>query len=192
MEPNKPQLIKNVLVYGAILGIASILFTVILFIFKILPVGITTPVIIFIVTAAIYYIAIHISTKKIRDEQMDGFMTYGQGLLIGLCIALIASVISSLYNYIHTTYIDPGYMARVIAAQKEWMVNFMNKANVSADQIDEAMSKIDEKMLDQNPVWTILKSIIGGTIFGFVISLITSAFLKKNRGVFAESDSSAE
>ena len=106
-------------------------------------------------------------------------MTFGQGVLIGVMVVFIASIISAVYSYIQTTIIDPDYMRNILEAQKEWMYEFMSSKGVAEDQIEKAMAGIDEKMNDLKPVKTIFTTILSGTIFGAIISLITAAILKK-------------
>jgi predicted PurR-regulated permease PerM len=115
-------------------------------------------------------------------------MTYGQGLLIGVLVSFFACIISSFYTYIQNAIIDPDYIGRVMNAQKEWMTTFMQSSGVSETQIEDAISKIDEKAASVNHITNFFTSILSGTVFGLILSLISSAILKKNKDIFAEAD----
>jgi hypothetical protein len=177
-QTSNSNLIKNTITYGTILGVVIVIYSLILLISHIIPVGFLIPGVLFIISTAIYFTGIFIFTKKIRDKSFDGSITYGQGLLIGTLIGLFAAIISSFYGYIQNAIIDPEYMNRVISAQKEWMSEFLN-GKVPAEKIEESLAKIDEKIKHYNVLVASVQAVIWGTVWGFIISLVTSAFLKK-------------
>jgi len=164
--------------YGAILGIIIVIYSLILFILNVMPVGFLFPGIIFIISTAIYFTAIFIFTKKIRNESFGGSITYGQGLLIGVLIGFFAAIITSFYTYLQNAIIDPEYMTRFINAQKTWMAGFLNGKMPEA-KIEEALSQIDEKIKNYNVVTASFQAILWSTVWAFIVSLVTSAFLKK-------------
>lgn len=167
--------------YGLYLGIVMVIFSLILFLLNIKPVGFTAPIILGLVSIAITFLGIFFSTKKIRNEVLGGEMTYGQGFVIGVLVIFFAAILSAVYNYIQTTIIDPDYMRTILEEQKEWMYEFMSSKGVADDQIEKAMESIDEKMVNTNPIKTIFTNIISSTVFGAIISLITAAILKKKK-----------
>lgn len=178
------DMFKSCMTYGAILGIVLVIYSVILFIFNILPVGFLVPSLLFVLNAAIYFTFIFISTKKIKNGLLDGNVTFGQALLIGALIVFCAAIISSIYNYIQNTIIDPDYTSRVLNAQKNWLSSFMS-GKVPEDKIEESLAKIDQSMKDYNPLKSLFISIIGSTIWGVIISLITSAILRTKKSPFS-------
>jgi hypothetical protein len=189
MENNQANLVKHAATYGAILGAIVVIYSFILFVLKIMPVGFFIPVLLFITSLAIYFAGIFLGTKKIRTEILGGVMTYSQGLQIGVLIAFFAAVITAFYSYLQNTLIDPNYIVRVMNAQKDWMSSFMVSKGVPEDQIEKSLALIDENMKDMNHVKNLFTTILSSTIFGFVISLITSAFLKKLPNLFDENHS---
>lgn len=173
-----PLLISS-MTYGLYLGIIMVIYSLLLFFLNVKPIGFTLPILLSLVSLAIAFFGIFLSTKKVRNDVLGGEMTFGQGILIGLVVIFVASVISAIYVYIQSTIIDPDYMKNILEAQKEWMYEFMSSKGVSEEQIEKAIEGIDAKMNEMNPVKTAITSIVSSTIFGLIISLITSAILKK-------------
>ena len=169
--------------YGAILGVIVAIYSFIIFIFKILPTGFLAPSILFIISLAIYFTSILVFTKKIKKDLYDGSITYGQGILIGTLIGFFAAIIASFYTYIQNTIIDPEYMTRVINAQKAWMTNFLN-GKVPDAKIEETLAQIDAKVKGYNPINAAISAILWSTVGTFIVSLVTSAFLKKKSNPF--------
>ncbi len=173
-----PLLISS-MTYGLYLGIVMVIYSLLLFFLNVKPIGFTLPILLSLVSLAIAFFGIFLSTKKVRNEVLGGEITFGQGILIGLVVIFVASVISAIYVYIQSTIIDPDYMKNILEAQKEWMYEFMSSKGVSEEQIEKAIEGIDAKMNEMNPLKTAITSIVSSTIFGLIISLITSAILKK-------------
>jgi hypothetical protein len=67
------------------------------------------------------------------------------------------------------------------------MTEFMSSKGIPDDQIEKAISAIDENLKDYNPAKAALSSIASSTLIGFIISLVTSAILKKQANPFDQS-----
>lgn len=118
-------------------------------------------------------------TKKYRDNSLDGKITFGQAFVYALMIVVFSSVITGLYQYILNRYIDPEYAKRMLTAVQEKTYQFMVNHGVPDDQIDAAMVKFEDQPVPS--AFEALKSaLLSGVILGSVISLITSAIVKKN------------
>jgi len=120
--------------------------------------------------ATLFFIIVGI--KKFKSEN-GGFMSWGQGLKIGMGIVMVSAVITVLYTLLLTNVIDPNLQAEGMAIQEQAWID----QGLSSDQIDSA-KEMTEKF--QSPL------IISGVIFifaafiGFVISAITAAIMKKS------------
>lgn len=184
MDEQTSNLLKSTMTYGLNLGLVSVIFSVILYIFNIMPVGFVMPLLLLVISLAITFFLIIYFTKKIRAELYDGSVTFREALLIGVLIAFFASIITSFYGLIQNLVIDPDYMARYVEAQKIWMYDFMSSRGIPESTIMDSMDKIDERVSDYKPVREFFKSIFMGTLFGFIVSLITAAILRKKTQVF--------
>jgi hypothetical protein len=177
MENPGYTLLKSTMTYGAILGIILAAFDFLLFIFNVLPVGflIQGTTIIFIIAS--YYVGIYFSTKKIRSTVFRGSLTYQQGVLTGTLVATFATVISEFYTYVQNAILDPNYMARFIEAQKAWYMTLNDK--IAQVKIDSMIKELDEGLKNYDALSYFYNYIFLYIFFGFILSLITSAYLKR-------------
>lgn len=111
--------------------------------------------------------------KSYRDNYMHGQITYGQSVGAGVIIYLYYSIISAVFIYIMYTVIDPGLTKKMLAMVEETMTK---TGRVPADQIDNMMAFQKKVMV---PAIQAPLSIIGNMIFGTIIALVISIFLKK-------------
>ena len=110
--------------------------------------------------------------KALRDENQNGFITFGQGFSCGLVISIIGAVISGLYSYLYFLVINP------------WMVTYV-RMKQEQEMLDRGLSESEvEKMAGTMEMWTTpgmmaAFAVIGMIVLGLVISLIAAAILKK-------------
>jgi hypothetical protein len=102
----------------------------------------------------------------------NGFMSYGQGLGIGTIVAGVSGILSSLFSYIYVKFINPDYMANVLEEQRI----ALEDQGFDDEQIDQALAIFEAF---RTPEVSLLTGIIFMIIFGFILSLIVSAFTKK-------------
>ena len=111
-----------------------------------------------IVAIAIYVIAL----LDKRKNYYGGKMTWLQGFLTGLWIAVVVAVLSPLTQYITSTIITPEYFPNVIEASVE-----LGKMT---------QEKAEKYFTLQN---YIIQSVAGALIMGAVTSAIVALFVKK-------------
>lgn len=102
-----------------------------------------------------------------------GFLSWGQGVKIGVGIAILSALISVIYNYIFVTFVEPDFMSQLMEVQNQ---KFLDQG-MSQEQI-EAANAMTEKF--KSPLFTSAFGIIGSAIGGFIISAIASAIMKKS------------
>lgn len=124
------------------------------------------------ILAAIVFLA---HKEFVRDG--DGFMSYGQGLGIGTLLSLVSSVLSSVFTFIYTSYVNPAF----IEAIREKAEMDMEEQGMSDAQIEQAMQFTESFT---SPMALMIFGIIGGVFFGFLISLIVAAITKVSRPEF--------
>jgi len=173
MEPKTNPMLKSSMTSGLILGIALVVYSLVIYIMGMIKppfwVGIINYV---IIIAGIIY-----GTKKYRDEDLGGEISYSQALGFGVLVCIFASIISGIYMILLTTVIDPEYMTKMMSAIEEEYV----KLGMSEEQIEASMKMVGKM---QSPIFMALSSIIGFAFMGTIFSLITSAFLKKEKSIF--------
>jgi hypothetical protein len=174
MEETSSNRTKYAMTYGAIIGLILVVYSVLLYLTDIYfnkAMGFIQYVIIF---AGIY-----LGTKAYRDKALGGFIKYGRALVFGLIISVFVGIIIVFFNFIMLKYIDPGLIDKNLAIIEE---SFQNSRFIQADQMDEMLERSRDSM---TAIWSLPMGVFVFALIGFVISLITSAFLKKDPNPFA-------
>jgi len=120
----------------------------------------------------IFYIGIIVLAQKHYKENGNGFMSYGDGLGITFWIALITSVISSIFTFIYMKFIDIGFVEQIMDKQREALA----ERGLSEDQIDRAIEMSSKLM---TPEMMLVLGIIGGLIVILIVGLIVTLFTQK-------------
>lgn len=124
----------------------------------------------------LYFFVIFISQKKYRDNINDNSLSLGEAIKIGITIAMIGGILMSIYNSIFTTYISPDFIENTLHEIEKQLV--INDPNISDNQLD-IMVNISRKTM--SPKFAIPIEIISHVFRGFIISLISGFFVKKNK-----------
>lgn len=172
MEIQTASVKKIALPYGAVLGLFTVLLSVIVYVMDLTyeqpwwqgALGFV---------AMIICILIGIKTFK-KDNA--GFLSLGEALKVGLAISLIAAIFGVIFNLIFMTVIEPDFIANMLAATEDNML--AQNPNMTQEQIDMGMS-ITETMM--SPTIITAMAIIMTLFFGFIISLITGLVMKVER-----------
>ncbi len=172
MEEKTNSIWKAGLTYGAILGLLMIIYTILLYVM-----GQSFNKALGYVTFIFIIVMVFYGAKSYRDNNLNGYITYGRALGISMIIVLIASVINAVYFYIHATIVDTEYFTKLIIATEEELLG----KGMSDDQIEMAIS-MQQKMM--KPAIMSLLSIFSIGFWGFIFSLITSIFVKKEGDAF--------
>jgi hypothetical protein len=119
-------------------------------------------------------ITIYYGIKEKRDTQNKGVISLGSGIKTGLMISLIAAVITSIFIIVYFNYINPKYFEYGIAYQKEKFY-LKGKTNI---ELSEQLKNIKAVFSFINQL---LFQILGTVGTGFIISVVLSFILKKNK-----------
>ncbi len=120
----------------------------------------------------IIILAIGVYTGMISVKRHNsGILTYGQAVLAGVTIAITTAVITAVASFIYCTLINPGYAAYMVAESQRVMV----ADGKSPAEIATATAGLQKQMTTGMQV---LQSLVGQTVSGTVLSLITGAFVK--------------
>ncbi len=173
MEPKSNPMLKSAMTTGLFMGIALIIFSLIIYILGIIkpPFWVSILQYLIIIGGIIY------GTKKFRDEDLGGEISYSKALGFGILICLVAAIISGIYTILLMTVIDPEFITKFMSVMEAELVS----KGMPEDQI-EATMKIMSKM--QSPTIMAVTAVISLTFMGTIFSLVTSAFLKKEKSLF--------
>lgn len=173
MEQLKVTPYKTAMNFGALLGLVLILYSALLY-----AIDQSTNQYLSWISYVFLAAGIVLGTKHYRDKVNEGFITYGQALWTGTLIVLFASFITAFYTYIFTKFIDPGMVEKILEQTETQM---LEQNNMSEEDVETAM-KITRMFV--TPGMMSISIVFITTVMGFVISLITSAILKKENPSF--------
>ncbi len=112
---------------------------------------------------------------------MGGTITYGNALGFGVMLSLFAGIILAVFTFIQMTVIDPEYISKLIAIVEEELAS----KGMADDQIEMAL-EMQKKFM--TPAFISISAIFRLVFMGFIFSLITSIFLKKEKSPFEGSE----
>lgn len=165
---------KANLTNGIILGLISIVYTLVLY-FLDMTFNKTLGYIFMIVQIGILFYML----KSYRDTYLHGYMTYGQSLGAGVVIILYSTILTTIFSYILYKFIDTGLTAKLLTITEEGMV----KKGMTQTQIDAGMT-MSKKML--TPGFMMISGFLGSMFFGTVVSLLVSIFTRKEGNPLVE------
>lgn len=168
---NKTLITQFGIRYGLILGLISVISSVMFFILKPESKWIEG-VLGFVILIGVLFVAL----KQFR-EQNSATLSIGEGMRVGFWTSLISGTISSVYKYLEMTFLNPEEVAQQLKEQKI----AMEESGMPEEQIDMAMNWAGKMM---EPYILIPMGIFWSIVFVAIISLIIAAILKKERSVF--------
>lgn len=172
MEDSNDITIKDVaLKYGLFNAVAAILFFVILDVM-----GMSGNQSLSWLGLVITAVVIFLGQKEYKTNG-DGYMNYGEGLGIGTLLALISSIISSVFVWVYVSYINTNFIDNI----RQSTMMKLEEQGMSDTEIDRVMEMSDKF---SGPTAMLIFGILGGVFFGFLISLVISAIVKTTRPEF--------
>lgn len=133
----------------------------------------------------IYAGFIYFTIKHLRDRYLNGVISYGKALWAGTRVGLFAGIIIGAYLFVFLKFIDPTYLEEmVVTLQEAYLESGMSVGDV------ENMSEV--LRVSTNPVVMIISGVLSVGFSAFIISLVLSAFLKKEGDPFGEAMKNVE
>jgi hypothetical protein len=167
---SSPGMAKTALTYGLLIGILLIVIQLVFYF-----AGIMTSKYSGWISYVVIMGGIFLATKAWRDEGKGGYITYGQALGFGTLTIFFASILVAIYIFLFYKFIDPAAMNLLYEAAEQKIID--KNPNITDAELDMALS-ISQRLM--KPGFMAFSSILNYTFLGFVMSLITSIFIKKN------------
>jgi hypothetical protein len=158
--------------YGLLTGLVTVIVS-----FGIYAMQLEQNAVLRFLTMAVLVVGIILAMRSFK-EQNTGFMSYGQGLSVGMTVSGIVGLLSAAFMYVYTTFVDPEMMTRVMDKAR---ADLEAKGTMSDAQIDQAMAMSSK--FTTGPFMLIF-AIVGTLIIGLIISLIAAAFVKNPKPEF--------
>jgi len=168
MENQQPKTGKFALNYGLLLGGISVVFAFILYTMDLHYQG-GMPMLFIGLAIMLGVIIFGLSQFK---KANGGFMTFGQGLKIGVGICLIGGIISMIFQLILANVIDPEMLNKQLEIAKVQM----QERGMTPAQIE---AQISTSRKFSTPVFQIALGLIFSIFSGFILSLIPALVMKK-------------
>jgi uncharacterized membrane protein YhdT len=169
MEENvKAPFWKPALIYGAIVGLVSILLGVIFYVMNLYAASWTQWLTMAVGIAVLAYCLV-----AYRNEHLGGFASYGQLFKMALVIGVIASIIGVIYTYLMHGVIDPELADKIRLVTEEKM---MNNPRIPENRLDETIERMAKNFELKRMV---IMAFVAGVILNAIFGLILAAFIKK-------------
>lgn len=170
-RPNNP-IWDTVLRYGGYNGLIAIVFSMAFYLLGVDVFSISGMLTATLLPVTASVIMAVLAVKHQRDQLDSGYIKYSKALLVGLIVVFMGSFVSSLWNYLLVTVIDPGYIDQM----KENFANSAFGGSVPPEAMEEALKGFD-KIGDLTQ--TLISGLSGGLFWGLIVGLIVAAALKK-------------
>ena len=165
----EPSTIQTGIKYGLITAVISIVYSVISF-----QTGLFLNFFLGMFIALLITVFMLVFAMREFKKDNGGYMTLGQGILIGVVTILISSVIVQTFNFIYMNYID----TTIVTQMTDKIAEMMERYDLPDEQIDEAVEKAQN---DASSPTSILTNLLISGLIGLVISLIIAAIMQKKR-----------
>lgn len=175
-ETSKPFTVKSAAVkYGVYLGIVSVVLALIQFLFLSDSQDRTTGTIMWVTGIAISVIAIVFAHNEFK--RYNEYMSYSEGLGIGVMLSVISGLISGVFGVIYRTVIDPEFTKRSLEQARK----VYEGMEMSDAQIEQTMAYVEKF---SSPGIVFLIGLFFAALGGLILSLIISAITQKKRPMF--------
>ncbi len=168
MNKNKASLVGFSLNYGIMIGLLSVIYSLILY-FADQALNSTLGMVAFL----ILIVGLVLAMKNYRDQVQDGVLGFSQGLGLGVLVVLWSSLIGSIWSFLLMEVVDPGLQEKMI----EQSIDKMMERGFSDAQIEASMDMMKKF---QNPVISAITGFISSMLIGTVLSIIVAAIMKRS------------
>lgn len=164
---------KNALLCGLLLGGVIMILDLLVYIFSPSDMGMMFGLLISVITIAIYIGVYIYCGKNYRNKFHKGYMAYGQAFLFCVIMAVVSTILISLYYYIFYAFFDP---ARGINEAQKAVEIISENASIP----DETKELYIQKIMDgANPLSKLTGSLMNNAIFSIVMAAIAALFIRK-------------
>lgn len=173
MEDIQPKTGKFALNYGLLVGGASIVFGVMLYM---IDMQYERGIAVQGIQVAILAAGIVLGIVQFKKANL-GFLTISEALKVGAGVALIAGIIGLLYFYVFSNFVEPDYMANLTEIGKQEAM--ASNPKLTEEQVDQGIEMQKKFAWLTYPIILIFNIIIG-----LIVGLITGLITKKQKPAY--------
>jgi len=170
----KPSNFKVALNHGLLLGVALVLFSLLMYV-----VGVPMDSKVQWISYVIMIAGLVLGIQQWRENYNGGFLAYGQAFSHGFLMVLFVGIVTSIWVLLFFGVIAPGEIEKMMEAAEEKM--YESQPNMSDEQIEMALKY---SRMFMSPVWMAIWGFIGNIVVGTVLSAIIAIFMKKEKPLF--------
>ena len=120
-------------------------------------------------------IFVFFGVRSYRDQHLNGSISFGKALWVGVLIALIPAIAFGIYNVIYMLYINPDFIDQYYSAMYADLAN-----NYSGEELIQKQKEMESsKEMFSSPVLNFFLMTFTVLIIGFIISVISALILRK-------------
>jgi hypothetical protein len=183
MELSLENLNKAAANNGIIIGILSVIFGVVVYyvapaLFGAMWFGIAN---------LVFFLVLYIFFTLDLRKKIGGYWSFRQALKGIFIMALVASIVSTVANYLFYKFIEPGGFAKISGFIEEGMTKSFEGMGLDTDAADAEVAKVIDRMrgqFDPTPM-ELLQNLGIAILIAFIMSLIFAAIFKKEAPIFA-------
>lgn len=165
-------MLKRALNVGLIFGIISVVISILSFMNP------ESREMVNLLTYPVIFGTVFLGMKWYKEKDNGGFLTYGEGMKVGVLSVAAAGVIVGAFTAIYISQ-NPEIVDDLI----DMVIVEYQKSGMSDAQIEKFIP-MTEMMF--SPISMFISSIVSYALIGTIISLIVAAILKKEKPVFDE------
>lgn len=170
---NQKSAFKPSLTYGLLLGIALIVYSLIMYLLDIDLESKIQWIAYLIIAGGLYW-----AMTSFKDKLSGGFITYGKAFGVGFWTGLFAAVVSGIFTYIYVTMIDPGMIEEILLNAEDKILE--SNPNIGDEELEMALS-YTEKFT--SPVMIAILGFLSSAFFATILSLIIAIFVKREGAI---------
>jgi hypothetical protein len=176
METQNTTIFNHAIRWGGILGAVSILITMTLYAVDYsLMVQLKT-----LFISLLIYLGLVIYAGINYRNSIGGFLSFGKAFQHGFLVLAISALISTIFNILLYTAIDPELPQKLTDASIENTRQMMENFGAPEDQVDEALEQARERSNDQFSVGGLALGYVWILVFSAIMALISGLIVKKN------------
>lgn len=171
------KMIVYSLVYGLMIGVISVIFELLLYIFGKLNDNMISLIIMFI-----FIFGISLSIRHYRDTINNGFIDFRNAFKIGFQASFFTAVVGALFSYVKFKYLSPHLVDEMLTMAREIIVS-----KGLSEQDAEMQTAILNKLM--TPGYMSVFFVINRCFWGSILSLLLAYSMKREKNTF-QSDNS--
>jgi hypothetical protein len=166
-QQTKPSVMSTALRYGVIVGLISIIYTMVL---EFAGLGLNQWA---GSVGYLFFIGGMVAAHNAYKKENEGYMAYSTGLGIGTLLSLFSGILSTSFSFVYMKFIDTTKITKIM----EKSVADMEARGLSDDMIEQSMEMQASFM---TPEMVNIMALVFFVFVGFILSLIVSLITKKN------------